>query len=365
MAKTKYTPGASPVTPEELREYVKQGKISKYALEFLDKPKKETTIDKAKASHILEYLTEHATGHDEKDHGNWARGISHEPGEIQGEKKPKKDLGSQHGKAATEEDFKKPPVKFGDKWRAAAKKEHLEIADRIIDELPEDKKKQLAEVEKKIAEGTPTDQLYRDEEGNWTPERAALHDKIVEEIMGTATPVEGVPEVVITGGLPGAGKSTVLKQRGEEFSNFIHLDSDRIKGMLPEYEGWNAGLLHEESSLILERIMEKAIEGNYNVIYDATLKTYSSAEEIVRSFEDLGYNSRIIFADVPMETAMHRAINRFFGESGRYVPLHYLATHDQKNVATLNGLKDLVDEWEHWDTSGHNEPPKLIGSSHG
>lgn len=34
-----------------------------------------------------EDVKEHDTGHDEKDHGNWARGISHEPGEIQKKKK--------------------------------------------------------------------------------------------------------------------------------------------------------------------------------------------------------------------------------------------------------------------------------------
>jgi predicted ABC-type ATPase len=178
-------------------------------------------------------------------------------------------------------------------------------------------------------------------------------------MMGDTTAVAN-PEVLITGGLPGSGKSTVLRMRGEEFTNHVHVDSDAIKARLPEYKGWNAGLLHEESSHVAGRLMEQSISGSRNVIYDATLKTQSSAHKIVDSFTDIGYKSKIVFVDAPMETAMNRAVSRFMGPSGRYVPLGYLATHDHKNAATVDSLKGKVDSWEHWDSS--ESPPKLVAT---
>ena len=239
--------------------------------------------------------------------------------------------------------------------------EYQQLAKDIINSLPADKQQALLDIEEKVKTGTPTDQIYKDADGNWTPERQALHDKIVKEMIGEATPVEDTPEVVITGGLPGSGKSTVLKQRGSEFTNHVHVDSDKVKQMLPEYEGWNASLLHEESSEISERVMREAVSGNYNVIYDATLKTESSARRIVNSFEERGYDSKIIFTQVPMATAMNRAVKRFFGTTQRYVPLSYLATHDLKNLGTLESLKGIADSWELWDNSREGKPPILLG----
>lgn len=243
--------------------------------------------------------------------------------------------------------------------------DYQELGKKIISELPEEKQQAIRDIEAKIKAGIPTDKLYKDENGEWTSERQQIHDDIVNKIMSEAVPVETEPEVIITGGLPGSGKSTVLKQRGDEFSNHVRVDSDQIKSMLPEYEGWNATLLHEESSEISATIINRSIEGNYNVIYDATLKTESSAKRLVTSFEDRGYKSKIIFTQVPMETAMTRAVNRFFGPSKRYVPLSYLATHDLKNLGTLESLKSVSDSWELWDNSVHGEAPTLIGKSDG
>jgi predicted kinase len=302
------------MTADDVRRYVKEGLLPKSVLQFLDEPVKEFAMDREKAQKVLANLQEHAA-HDDKSHGNWARGISHEPGEIKGKKKAADPKSKSKG-SISEEEFNKAPRPFGKgRFKAIAKKEDVAIADSILAKLSDEEKQQILDIEKRIAEGTETIAIHRDKDGNWTPERATLHDEIIDTIFEGTTPVEGAPQLVVTGGLPGAGKSTVLKARGEEFTNHVHIDPDRIKGMLPEYEGWNATLVHEESSLIAERIMQRGIEGNYNIIYDASLKTQSSAHDLINEFEDdigMNYNSKIVFVDVPMKMAMERAMNRFF-----------------------------------------------------
>ena len=53
--------------------------------------------------------------------------------------------------------------------------------------------------------------------------------------------------------------------------NFLVLDADALKEYIPEYEGWNAGEVHEESSYLNKKIKEKAFERGLNIIIDGTM----------------------------------------------------------------------------------------------
>lgn len=236
----------------------------------------------------------------------------------------------------------------------------------IMDNYPPEIQQAMAEAEEKIRNGEQTINKYRDPEtGEWQPERQRLHERIIEQIMSEAgeTEGEGAPQIWITGGLPGAGKSTVLKERGEALPAGVHIDSDRIKTMIPEYEGWNAALVHEESSAIVQELFRRATNDGHNIIYDATLKTTSKAEALIQGFQDRGYEVNVVYVDIPMADAMERAVNRFVNEGGRYVSPMYIATHDSKNLKTLATLRNMVDYWEHWDNSQPlGQPPTLLAS---
>ena len=69
-------------------------------------------------------------------------------------------------------------------------------------------------------------------------------------------------------------------------SKCIMLDADLIKEMMPEYEGWNAFQVHEESSDIVEAALEFARANGLNVVLDATMKTAKTAIEKVRSIDE-------------------------------------------------------------------------------
>ena len=68
----------------------------------------------------------------------------------------------------------------------------------------------------------------------------------------------------------------------------IIMDSDGIKTLLPEWQGWNAGELHLESSYLFDEITKIARRMNFNVVHDMTLKNARQAVERMNLFSDAG-----------------------------------------------------------------------------
>jgi predicted ABC-type ATPase len=248
--------------------------------------------------------------------------------------------------------------------------EWLDAAEEVMAEQPPEVAKKIADVEAALKTGKRTMDLYSDGKGNYDAERTKLHDSILEKMFGRATPVaEGeTPRMTLTGGLPGSGKSTVLSARREQgladLEGSVHIDSDWVKEQLPEYEGWNAALIHDEASDIIASAMSRARAEHYSVVYDTTMKTTQETINFVNAAKEAGYSAHVIYVDVPMKMSMRRAISRFMDpKSGRYVSPYYIASNDGKNVGTFGTLKGLVDTWEHWDNATPGGRPTLVASS--
>lgn len=204
----------------------------------------------------------------------------------------------------------------------------------------------------------PSTKSKHEKNGVYTPERQALHDEIVQKTVADKPRVpEGEqPTILLTGGYPGSGKSSMLKnpEYSERLDDFVHVDSDNFKGLLGAADGvsnmgWRAQAYHEESADIVGRVMQAAIAGHQNVLFDGTMKTSAKMQTMVKQFQDMGYRVEVAFADLPMRKSMTRAIGRFIG-GGRFVDPAYIASHDAKNLGTLNDLKGLADSWRHWNT---------------
>jgi predicted kinase len=123
----------------------------------------------------------------------------------------------------------------------------------------------------------------------------------------------------LAGGLPGAGKTTVLEQHaGIDRSNYLTINPDEIKnemakrGMIPQLAGLTpmeaSDLVHEESSYIAKQLALRAGASGKNVIWDITMSSRVSTESRISDLRDAGY-SRVegIFVDIPIEVAIHRS----------------------------------------------------------
>lgn len=228
-----------------------------------------------------------------------------------------------------------------------------------------------------------TQTKFKEASGEYGADRQALHDQIlfgevdgVDEETGAAIKVPGIlagwkaaipadgeaPTFTILGGRGGSGKSQ-FKGLVYDPDKCIVLDADHIKSMLPEYEGWNAATVHEESSDILERALAKARERGLNVVLDATMKTAKSAIAKVQSFKDSGYRTEAHYMHLPRQEAAKRAIARFLGKTARFVPPK-VVLENTTNEESFDGIKSMVDAWSFRDNNvKKGEAPILISES--
>lgn len=197
-----------------------------------------------------------------------------------------------------------------------------------------------------LIERFDTKNFYYDEiSGTWDDEREELHREIIDEILLENVNVPNDKKVVISAGLPGAGKTTVLNDIPEiNPKDYITINADDIKekliekGMAPQIKGLTpletAGLIHEESSKISDQLQLELAKQGKNVIYDMTSKSRRSVDRRLVTFVNHGYKLEdvtMVFVDIDIETSKDRALNRYTngingyiaGENsmgGRYVP---------------------------------------------
>lgn len=260
-----------------------------------------------------------------------------------------------------------PPDKFGAAEFASKFNDPKVTPEDILKNFPPDTAGKIAETNAKLAQLKSTDQEFK-VNGEWTPERGALHQKIFDDILSeervrAAMPAEGEdPTFIILGGRGGSGKSWF---NGKVFdpSKFIVLDADEIKQKLPEYEGWNAAQVHEESGDIFDRITERAQALGLNLVHDATMKTAKKAVALVQGFKDAGYRTEAHYMYLPPPEAAKRAVSRFLGKTQRFVPPG-IVLDNTTNEGSFDQVKGLVDSWSFRDNNvGKGEEPRLISEN--
>jgi predicted ABC-type ATPase len=212
------------------------------------------------------------------------------------------------------------------------------------------------------------------ESARYTEEREKLHGRILNQILSpdklrTALPPPGEkPTFMILGGRGGSGKSW-FDGKVYDKGKYLVLDADAIKAMLPEFEGWNANDVHEESSDILEQAISIGVRNGLNMVLDGTMKTATSAMAKVLRIKAAGYRTEAHYMYLPPQEAAKRAIGRFQGKDGqykgRYVPVE-VVLKNTTNEASFDQIKDLVDDWSFRDNNVKiGEQPILISQKNG
>lgn len=195
--------------------------------------------------------------------------------------------------------------------------------------------------------------IYKDRNtGGYTPERLALHEKIMEEFIGDdSLPESGVaPIALLVGGPPASGKSTILKHKGLKGSDFTYVNSDDIQERLPGYTGVNAMLYHDEARDIHDKLITRSLTEKRNIIIDGTMRNVEKETKKIAKLKELGYKVKVVSVQAQVELLITRATKRFMA-TGRYIPLHWIAKEGNNINEAQKKYKDLVDEYELWDSS--------------
>jgi zeta toxin len=203
--------------------------------------------------------------------------------------------------------------------------------------------------------------------GNWTKERLDLHARILagvltRENVKAAKPAPGErPTIHFLGGRGGAGKSWFTKQGGKiDLSKSILLNNDEVKKELPEYQGWNAAQLHEESSEVGNQIEDIARLKGLNIVLDGTMRSPGSLQRRVDLYRKAGYRIEGHYMFASPKTAAQRALKRFVdgGDKGRFVPPEY-SLSSTTNEKSFDSVRDKMDFWEVYDNNKSDFNPVL------
>jgi predicted kinase len=223
----------------------------------------------------------------------------------------------------------------------------------------------------------------------WTEDRTVMHDAIIADLYATTADARCERRAILAGGLPGAGKTTVLEQHaGIERSRYLTINPDEIKeemakrGMIPEVAGLTpmeaSDLVHEESSHVAKRLCGRAMREGKNVIWDITMASRESTEKRISDLRAAGY-SRVegIFVDIPIEVGIHRSDARHregydsyragCGLGGRFVPAEVIRSQAEpdatsRNRSVFEQVKPQLDVWLLCDNSVDGRAPLLVDS---
>jgi len=166
---------------------------------------------------------------------------------------------------------------------------------------------------------------YREDES-----RQALHDQLIAARLAGSEANQTTPDVVLTMGAPGSGKSTVLQAIGLCQSDVVLVDPDDFKRDLVEYQlgiavhdRLSADRVHRESSMLAKATRDRAMETRRDLCIDGVMSKRESAIELITRLRDSGYDITIVSVTVPLEVSIQRVQSR--GEvTGRFVPREYI-----------------------------------------
>lgn len=173
---------------------------------------------------------------------------------------------------------------------------------------------------------------------------------------------------IFVGGGSCSGKSTIRQDIMDSYDgDFILVDSDQLKEIIPEYNGLflsygikTASIVHDESSEMAKRLTDKIIAECNNFLYDGTLKNTEKYQILFDLLRKHNYKISLHIVDCDISLAIKR--NKARAEvASRAVPDDIIRKSHRDIVNSFIVLKELVDEWILYNTDG--DSPVIIASS--
>lgn len=204
----------------------------------------------------------------------------------------------------------------------------------------------------------------------WLPARTVLQDMIVADLVAENTVPSDLPVAVLACGLPGSGKTSMLRPIAQECirrlggGDSITLDADDVRVRLPEYGGGLGSevVQVETSAVTYQDLRRHAYAARSHLFVDIV----GDPRFIVEDAEFLiaaGWSILCLQAALDVDIAVDRVMNRAI-KSGRYVPLSYVRSiggrpQEAYDALTSSGLPILG--CATLDTSGaYGEAPVVL-----
>lgn len=209
----------------------------------------------------------------------------------------------------------------------------------------------------------------------YQPERAKQHEKWINNAvdLGDIAADGTKPVAILMGGGGAAGKGSVLHRLQElgviRREGFVHVDPDKIKEQIPEYNDIQdagdyraASIVHEESSDVAQTIINRSIKENKHMIIDKTMGNEAKGLAQIEELKAAGYDVRVIGVTVDIDEALIRALGRYYEEGRLPVVKDMIEAHIGFNRA-YEAYAAAADESMLFDND--KEPVQLAASIRG
>lgn len=230
------------------------------------------------------------------------------------------------------------------------------------------------------SKGMDTQDTFRRPDGTWSPERQALHDRIVEKALEGIPPSKD-PTVHVLGGGPASGKTSLVKSSvnaeipRDGDGTAAWSNPDAVRRQLPEWgplsgneatRGKAGSFTQEEASHVSKRIVAEATRRGLDVVVDATGDGgYDSMAAKVAGYRQHGHKVVGNYVTIPTEVAWARADARAKNpkseDFGRPIPQTYFRGVHKAVSRDFERQHSLFDKVSLYDTSGPiGSRPSLI-----
>lgn len=183
-----------------------------------------------------------------------------------------------------------------------------------------------------VRRGEDTMGLYGEWEGDnflgWTPERYEWHQDVIAaheqlQIEENGRPPKAEKRALVMTGLPGAGKTFVLKHFAPvDLADYVVVNADDLKESIifddsppsigEEYKGMElSSVVHEESSAMAKAWQANLVARDMNMALDITGGNRSSTLKRIGQLQEVGYQVDIVHVDVGPKEAWQSTIKRY------------------------------------------------------
>lgn len=147
------------------------------------------------------------------------------------------------------------------------------------------------------------------------------------------------PTMIFTMGLPGSGKSTVVRREGLADGATV-IDPDAVKKTSPEYDPKNPNALHLWSKQITDRQFSNAVSsGTGRWIIDGTGTNAEVMVTKIKRAQAAGFRTVLVYVQVSLATALARNAAR-----ERTVPEHVVREKAEVIATSYEIVSRYVDE---------------------
>lgn len=141
-------------------------------------------------------------------------------------------------------------------------------------------------------------------------------------------PSEDQPVSVFMAGSPGAGKTEaskeLLAQLGDGGTKVLRIDPDDLRSEFPAYEGSNSWLFQAGVSILVEKLLDFALEQRQSFVLDGTLSNYQVAEKNIERSLKKGRPVQILYVYQEPEFAWQFVQARENREGRNIRPEHFV-----------------------------------------